>query len=95
MSKFQEVLKENIDKLILYVPVVDRVHSPEHPEFKKVHEDFKLMVEKLEADPAADLADVFASFRETTDNYTVPADTCESYEAVYQMLELLDQAYSN
>ena len=31
--------------------------------------------------------------REITDNYTVPGDVCESYEAVYNMLAELDKAY--
>jgi len=31
--------------------------------------------------------------RETTNNYTVPDDVCESYEAVYNMLSELDKAY--
>ena len=35
----------------------------------------------------------FTSLRDITDNYTVPADVCETYEAVYNMLAELDAAY--
>ena len=35
----------------------------------------------------------FVKLREITDNYTVPGDVCESYEAVYNMLAELDKAY--
>jgi iron-sulfur cluster repair protein YtfE (RIC family) len=31
--------------------------------------------------------------REITDNYTVPDGVCESYEAVYNMLAEIDEAY--
>ena len=40
-----------------------------------------------------DLNEEFAQLREITNNYTVPEDVCESYEAVYKMLAELDQAY--
>ncbi|WP_235827462.1 hypothetical protein [Acetivibrio saccincola] len=40
-----------------------------------------------------DLNDEFAKLREITDNYQVPEDVCESYEAVYNMLAELDSAY--
>jgi iron-sulfur cluster repair protein YtfE (RIC family) len=35
----------------------------------------------------------FAQLREITNNYTVPVDVCESYEAVYKMLSEIDKAY--
>lgn len=37
----------------------------------------------------------FKQLREITDNYTVPGDVCESYEAVYNMLSELDDAYKS
>ncbi|HFI0330555.1 TPA: hypothetical protein ACGOU0_000971 [Streptococcus suis] len=40
-----------------------------------------------------DLKEEFVKLREITDNYTVPGDVCESYEAVYNMLAELDKAY--
>ena len=40
-----------------------------------------------------ELNEEFAKLREITNNYTVPGDVCESYEAVYKMLAELDQAY--
>lgn len=42
-----------------------------------------------------DLVDEFVKLREITDNYTVPGDVCESYEAVYNMLAELDRAYES
>ena len=40
-----------------------------------------------------ELTKEFAKLREITDNYTVPSDVCESYEAVYNMLAEVDKAY--
>ena len=40
-----------------------------------------------------ELGDEFAGLREITDNYSVPSDVCESYQAVYNMLAEMDRAY--
>jgi regulator of cell morphogenesis and NO signaling len=40
-----------------------------------------------------ELDNEFEKLREITDNYRVPGDVCESYEAVYNMLDELDNAY--
>lgn len=42
-----------------------------------------------------DLSEEFAKLREITANYTVPGDVCESYEAVYNMLAEVDEAYQD
>ena len=39
------------------------------------------------------LDEEFKSLREVTNNYAIPSDVCESYEAVYNMLEEVDTAY--
>lgn len=41
------------------------------------------------------LNDEFKELRGITDNYTIPEGTCETFEAVYNMLSELDQAYSD
>ncbi len=41
----------------------------------------------------AELTEEFATLRTITDGYRVPADVCESYEAVYVMLREIDEAY--
>ncbi len=94
MKKFQEVLEKNIAKLEMYVPVVDRVHGDHHPEFHDVKRIFDEMIVKLEENKDADLKDDFIELGKVTDNYTVPGDVCESYEAVYVLLEELDKSYN-
>ncbi|NLC05416.1 MAG: iron-sulfur cluster repair di-iron protein, ric [Erysipelothrix sp.] len=77
--------KELMEKLEMFVPVVARVHGPTHPEFYEVQKEFENIKNQDSLDQA------FKNLREITDNYKVPSDVCESYEAVYSMLEQLDK----
>ena len=94
-NKFNEVREKLIPTLERFVPIVAKVHGKHHPEFYDVRKVFDTMIEKTRAAGAekVELNDEFAKLREITDNYTVPGDVCESYEAVYNMLSELDEAY--
>ncbi|NLY47006.1 MAG: iron-sulfur cluster repair di-iron protein, ric [Tissierella sp.] len=94
-KQFNQVKENNLGRLEQYVPVVARVHGGSHPEFHDVKREFDAIVEKLNKAGAekAELNEEFAKLRKITDNYTVPGDVCESYEAVYNMLAELDEAY--
>lgn len=96
MNKFNELIEKHSEKLELYVPVVARVHGREHPEFHNVHEVYTKINEKIKNTKVEnlDLNEEFKELRKITDNYTIPKDTCESYEAVYNMLEEWDKAYN-
>lgn len=95
MTRFNEAKERNFERLELYIPVVARVHGSSHPEFhdvRKVYDD--IYTKAKEAEPKKpELNHEFKQLREITDNYTVPGDVCESYEAVYTMLAELDEAY--
>ncbi len=95
MEKFKELKEKHIKTLEQYVPVVKRVHGGEHPEFHDVARIFDEINRKIkESDlDSLKLEGEFEELRKITDNYTIPKDTCESYEAVYNMLEELDEAY--
>lgn len=100
MSKnlsFNEVKAEHFDTLKMYVPIVARVHGNAHPEFLEVKEYFDIINEKIvTADvEKPDLTKEFSKLREITNNFEVPNDVCESYEAVYTMLSKLDKAYQS
>lgn len=43
-------------------------------------------------DDKSNLDQEFQQIREVTNQYNVPDDVCESYEAVYNILECLDRA---
>ena len=70
-----------------------RVHGGSHPEFHEVHRIYDQIKEKIKNNKKPDLTKEFSDLREITDNYKVPSDVCESYEAVYHMLAELDIAY--
>lgn len=92
---FKEVIEKNSKTLDLYVPIVARVHGDTHPEFHKVHALFDTINGKIEAAGAnkPDLKEEFAGLGEITNGYTIPEDTCESYETVYNLLAEADKAY--
>ncbi|NLI60504.1 MAG: iron-sulfur cluster repair di-iron protein, ric [Clostridiales bacterium] len=95
MKKFNEAIERNLERLEQYVPIVDRVHGDSHPEFHDVRKYFDEVNAKIKeaGSEKPELDNEFKQLREVTDNYTVPVDVCESYEAVYKMLAELDKAY--
>lgn len=92
---FNKTDEKNFKLLKQYVPVVAKVHGAAHPEFHEVHKLFDAINEKAKqiSSVRPELTEEFAKLREITNNYTVPNDVCESYEAVYKMLAELDEAY--
>lgn len=92
---FNEAKAKYIKTLNQYVPVVARVHGKSHTEFYEVQELFNEIENKIkisgEERPVLD--EEFTKLRDITQNYAVPEDVCESYEAVYNMLAELDKAY--
>lgn len=95
MKSYNKANERNLKTLEQYVPIVDRVHGSSHPEFhdvRRLFEKINLKVNKTGAD-TPELDTEFKQLREITDNYSVPDDVCESYEAVYNMLAELDEAY--
>lgn len=93
--KFNEIKERHLETLKMYVPIVARVHGGSHPEFHEVHKLFDAINKKIEeaGDERPELKEEFLKLGEITDNYTVPGDVCESYEAVYKMLAELAKAY--
>lgn len=94
---FKEAKEEHIQKLKQYVPIVARVHGKNHPEFHEVQKVFDAINQTIKkaGSKRPELNVEFAKLREITNNYEVPSDVCESYEAVYNMLAELDRAYQN
>ena len=92
---FNEAKEKNFKILEQYVPIVDRVHGDKHPEFHEVRKLFESINDKAKKAGSGkpDLDEEFSRLREVTNNYTVPADVCESYEAVYNMLAEVERAY--
>src|SRR5690625_3033433 len=94
-TAFNEAKERNFERLEQFTPIVDRVHGENHPEFHEVKALWEQIQEKTEAagSDKPELDAEFSQLREVTSNYEVPGDVCESYEAVYNMLEEVDAAY--
>lgn len=94
-SNFNQVAQEVFPTLEQYVPVVDRVHGAHHPEFHEVRRLFNVINKKTKEAGAAkpELALEFTQLRETTKDYVIPEDVCETFEAVYDMLKQANEAY--
>ncbi|MDD4142953.1 MAG: hypothetical protein PHR20_09250 [Bacteroidales bacterium] len=92
---FNEAKKKYFQRLKQYVPIVAKVHGGNHPEFYEVRKLFDTIIEKTKeaGSKKPEIDEEFAKLREITDNYTVPGDVCESYEAVYNMLAEIDKEY--
>ena len=95
MRRFNDAKEKNFERLEQYVPVVARVHGGTHPEFHDVKKVFDEVSGKIKESRSEEieLDNEFKQLRGITDNYTVPGDVCETYEAVYNMLAELDEAY--
>lgn len=92
-NNFEQVKSEHLPILTQYVPIVAKVHGKDHPEFHDVHKVFNSMSKKMKHSNKPKLEEEFKQLQIITNNYKVPDDVCESYEAVYKMLSELDQAY--
>ncbi|MCA9766074.1 MAG: iron-sulfur cluster repair di-iron protein, ric [Carnobacterium sp.] len=96
-TKFNDIKAKHLKRLEQFTPIVERVHGKNHPEFFKVHALFNQLNSKLQETEGrnVDLHEEFEQLREITNQYDIPDDVCESYEAVYTMLEDLDKAYAD
>lgn len=93
-NEFLAASKKNLKTLKQFIPIVNRVHGSNHQEFKDVVIEFDKITTKIETNDFK-LEDEFNKLKAITKNYTVPSGVCESYEAVYVMLEALDKAYQS
>ncbi|MDW7668753.1 MAG: iron-sulfur cluster repair di-iron protein, ric [Bacillota bacterium] len=94
---FTKAKERYFKKLEQFIPIVARVHGDNHTEIHEVREVFNIILKKTDESEAEkpNLDEEFKKLREITANYKVPGDVCESYEAVYNMLEKVDEAYRN
>lgn len=72
-----------------YAPIIERVHGANHPELTRVRE----ITEELQSSDAARSAELFEELRTVTDNYAIPGDVCETFEATYQALSKADPSF--
>lgn len=83
--------KDLFEKLDFYLPTVKKVHGKNHEEIFKVDKIYNSIKENLDNSNHEKLEDDFINLRKITNDYTIPQDTCETYEAVYKILNKLDE----
>lgn len=86
MTTKQTFIATEFPKLNFYTSQILKVHGAHHPELGTVRELFVDMATKVDTDLAADLTPELAQLATVTNNYTVPADGCEAYQATYALL---------
>nr|WP_276939796.1 iron-sulfur cluster repair di-iron protein, ric [Helcococcus sueciensis] len=83
--------KDLFEKLDFYLPIVKKVHGKDHEEIFEVDKIYNSIKENLDNSNREKLEDDFINLRKITNDYTIPQDTCETYEAVYKILKKLDE----
>lgn len=94
MTTLKEFLLSQEEKLAMYTGAIAKVHSRLHPEVhevKALYEDILSAVKQDEKAPG--LGKAFDRLVEVTGNFEIPADTCETFAAVYQDLTTANQLY--
>ncbi|MGX7205565.1 iron-sulfur cluster repair di-iron protein, ric [Enterococcus pingfangensis] len=92
MSKTSSYLNENREKLALYTTAITRAHGANHPEVFEVKKIYDTIWDQLQTEgPEANLTSGFNQLRATTNNYEIPSDVCQTFEATYKMLAEADQ----
>lgn len=98
MSKdldFNKAKEKYLEKLLQYVPIVNRVHGKKHIEFNEVEKVFNKLYNKIKNSRklTPNLNQEFSKLQTITNGYEVPSGVCESYSEVYKMLSQLDKSY--
>ncbi len=92
-TTFKQFLLANEEKLDMYTTAIAKVHSRLHPEVHEVKALYDELLTKVKQDDATDLTPLFDQLTQVTSDYRIPADTCQTYEAVYQDLQTADSMY--
>lgn len=94
-KNFNQFANEQFETLNLYTTAIVRAHGNHHPEFKDIRNAFENIQAKYNKDARADLTSEFKKLREVTNNYSAPADTCETTVASFALLKEADTLYTN
>jgi len=78
----------HIEKAAQLAPIVEHVHGGHHPELTRVREITQAL---HQSDNTENTPALFQELRTVTDNYAIPDDVCEAFEATYHALERADK----
>ncbi len=74
-----------------FAPLIERVHGANHPELTRVRE---ITLALQQPGNETRTVELFNELRTLTQNYALPDDACEAYEATYQALERADRQHA-
>ena len=89
-QKELHMTNRNIEKAAQLAPIVERVHGAHHPELSRVRQ---ITDELQDSANAPHVIGLFHELRTVTDNYAIPKDVCEAFEATYHALERADRQH--
>ncbi|AKP67442.1 hypothetical protein [Companilactobacillus ginsenosidimutans] len=88
MTEVKDYLDQHEEKLDFFTNAITIAHGQNHPEVFDVRKEYLNLKDAVAAN--ADLNKNFDQLRETTKNYAIPNDVCQTFEATYHMLKNAD-----
>nr|NLD40662.1 iron-sulfur cluster repair di-iron protein, ric [Actinomycetales bacterium] len=79
---------QNLARAAELAPLIERVHGENHPELTRVRE---ITLALQEVGNGTRTVELFNELRTVTQDYALPDDACEAFEATYQALERADR----
>jgi iron-sulfur cluster repair protein YtfE (RIC family) len=84
-------MNTQLDRAAQFAPIIERVHGSNHPELTRVRE---ITLDLQQTTDAARKTGLFTELRSVTQDYAVPGDVCEAFEATYRSLQQADGQHS-
>jgi len=85
------VTDQNLARAAELASLIERVHGANHPELTRVRE---ITLALQQSGNETRTVELFNELRTLTQNYALPDDACEAFEATYQALERADRQHA-
>lgn len=92
-TNVKQFLLDNEEKLTMYTGAIAKVHRRLHPEVQEVKALYDEILVEVKKDDSTNLMPLFDQLTQVTHGYDIPTDTCQTFEAVYQALQMADKLY--
>jgi len=85
------VTDQNLARAAELASLIERVHGATHPELTRVRQ---ITLALQQSGNETRTIELFNELRTLTQNYALPDDACEAFEATYQALERADRQHA-
>lgn len=82
---------QNLARAAELASLIERVHGATHPELTRVRQ---ITLALQQSGNETRTIELFNELRTLTQNYALPDDACEAFEATYQALERADRQHA-